>query len=244
MVSQKIINETFDYFNKHVHQHFVVKPSIPILYFGDIDAYRHSKIKIVTVGKNPSDNEFRRKKTDDYSFFRFKKWNPQTRNLVETLNNYFYDEPLKAWFSTFEPILNGFGSTYYNEFPNRAIHTDICSPIATFPTWSNLGSNQDFLFEEGIMIWKKLIDELQPDYILVSIPSELYVRIINEENKELISFDETKNGEARPSYKIYSNSYTLSNGKIAKIIFGQAAQKPFGKISKEQKKYIGTICLR
>jgi hypothetical protein len=36
----------------------VVTPSMPILYFGDFDAYRASDIRVVTVGLNPSLAEF------------------------------------------------------------------------------------------------------------------------------------------------------------------------------------------
>lgn len=36
----------------------VVKPSIPIVWFGNIDKYFSSDLRIVTIGLNPSDNEF------------------------------------------------------------------------------------------------------------------------------------------------------------------------------------------
>lgn len=36
----------------------IVQDSIPILWFGDMEAYCHSKRKIVTVGLNPSLQEF------------------------------------------------------------------------------------------------------------------------------------------------------------------------------------------
>jgi hypothetical protein len=37
----------------------VVRPSAPILYFGDRDAYQDSDIRVITVGVNPSGEEFR-----------------------------------------------------------------------------------------------------------------------------------------------------------------------------------------
>jgi hypothetical protein len=36
----------------------VVEPSMPILYFGDVNPYRQSAVRIVTVGLNPSREEF------------------------------------------------------------------------------------------------------------------------------------------------------------------------------------------
>ena len=113
MISDKLLGRTFDYFDKHYNDDYVVKPSLPILYFGDLVAYEKSPLRVVTVGKNPSDNEFRSNKNDGFSFFRFKNWNPNQKNLQETLNRYFFDAPLHQWFSSFEPILNGLNCSYY-----------------------------------------------------------------------------------------------------------------------------------
>ncbi len=241
MLSQKLIDETFDHFNKHAHRDFVVNPSLPILYFGDLPAYVQSKLKIVTVGKNPSDNEFRRSKADKFSFFRFDKWNPVARNLEETLNNYFYKEPFDKWFSSYEPALNGFNASYYKRQENRAIHTDICSPIATFPTWSKLGANQQLLFEEGFRIWNSLMDELEPDLIIISVPYALYKCIITQPDEVIMTISKTKNGADRADYNILYNKYQLKNGKKADVIFGPAAQMPFGTISADEKIKIGNV---
>ena len=45
-------------FNKKKELDFVVKPSIPIVWFGDMDKYLTSTPRILTVGLNPSDQEF------------------------------------------------------------------------------------------------------------------------------------------------------------------------------------------
>ncbi|MFN6037231.1 MAG: hypothetical protein ACK452_02090, partial [Bacteroidota bacterium] len=158
-----------------------VKPSLPILYFGDLIRYKDSPLKIVTVGKNPSLNEFRIKENENFSFIRFPKWDEKSKNLEEVLNTYFETKPLKKWFSSFEPILNGMNASYYNgNWKNTAIHTDICSPIATNPTWSLINKTEsEVLFKEGNLLWKQLIEELQPDIILVSIPKQLFTSIFN-----------------------------------------------------------------
>ena len=36
----------------------IVRPSIPVLYFGNYERYQRSPLKVITVGKNPSSNEF------------------------------------------------------------------------------------------------------------------------------------------------------------------------------------------
>ena len=244
MISDKLLERTFSYFDKHYNDDYVVKPSLPILYFGDLVAYEKSPLRVVTVGKNPSDNEFRNSKSDNFSFLRFKNWNPNQKNLQETLNRYFFDAPLRQWFSSFEPILNGMNCSYYENQINRAIHTDICSPLVTFPTWSNLGENKERLFNEGFLIWKDLIEEIQPDIMLISVPRELYNKTTDGVDEDLISFNTKKDGSYRLPYKVSTNFYKLRNGKIVKLIYGQAAQKPFDKISKEQKKIIGEKCLK
>ena len=43
-----------EHFQIVANQSFVVQASIPILYFGDCEAYYQSPIKVVTVGLNPS----------------------------------------------------------------------------------------------------------------------------------------------------------------------------------------------
>ena len=115
-----------------------ITPSIPILFFGDMDAYRQSKIRTLTVGLNPSSHEF----PADSPFQRF----PLARGIpasdtdcyLNSLSAYFRAYPYRDWFSAFEPTLNGLGVSYYEGQPSTALHTDICSPVATDPTWSNL----------------------------------------------------------------------------------------------------------
>lgn len=89
MISDKLIKKTFEYFDEFSHDEIVVNPSLPILYFGNLEDYKKSKIKVVTVGKNPSDNEFRLNKNDDFSFVRFPKWDKNQKNLIDSLNSYF-----------------------------------------------------------------------------------------------------------------------------------------------------------
>jgi len=154
----------------------ITSPSIPILYFGDYPAYHKSETKIITVGLNPSHREF----PIEDRFLRFRKAEKVSKSsnlthleiqlFLDSLNDYYKDEPYK-WFGCFEPMLNGLNSSYYdNEYPNRVLHTDICSPLATDITWSKLNDRaQARLSYDGNKIWHSLVDFLAPDFILISV---------------------------------------------------------------------------
>lgn len=117
-----------------------VTPSIPILFFGDLHAYLSSTVRVLTVGLNPSLREF----PADSPLQRFPLAEGVTvgepDRYLDTLSAYFQTDPYWGWFSAFEPLLNGLEASYYNGRPSTALHTDICSPVATDPTWSSLGS--------------------------------------------------------------------------------------------------------
>jgi hypothetical protein len=139
-------------------QPFLVKPSIPILFFGDSNRYFSSQLKVITLGLNPSRIEF----PESDRFLRFdsaRRVYPRILSgdcydeYLQTLNGYFYDppnHPYKPWFNSFEPMLRGLDCSYYGNASNTALHTDLCSPLATDPTWSNLSEQATTrLFECG-----------------------------------------------------------------------------------------------
>ncbi|MEJ6776481.1 MAG: hypothetical protein QNK85_04060 [Crocinitomicaceae bacterium] len=242
MLSLDLVAKTLKHYHAFISEKIVVSPSLPILYFGDLSRYGRSELKIVTVGKNPSNNEFKLSKNDSYSFVRFQKWRSREENLIETLNAYFKTIPLKNWFSSFEPILNGLDSSYYGgKKPNIAIHTDICSPLATWPTWSKLTDQEKSrLFKDGHQIWLQLIEELQPDIMLISIPHALFSSVVSSNGESLLTFNQKKDGSPRSKpYEVTVHNYVLRSGKTVKVVFGQAANKPFDTISTEQKHEIG-----
>ena len=98
MIFDHLLNSTIEH-HQLSNQNFIVKPSLPILYFGDLNEYFNSEIKIVTVALNPSDMEFKRYKSDkNYSFYRFPLWDPKKNNLIEALNIYYHkDKNTSAW---------------------------------------------------------------------------------------------------------------------------------------------------
>lgn len=156
------------------------------------------------------------------------------QDYAAALNSYFECEPYKSWFGSYEAILNGIDASYYSSSnkTNRAIHTDICSPIATNPTWSNLPQKtQKELFKEGFNLWSELINILQPNIILVSIAQTWLPKDDFTNKREFRMYDKKsdKNKTKRISpYIVYQYDYLLEN---TKVFFGQAAQKPFGTLS-------------
>ena len=213
---------------------------MPIKWFGDRKAYQESETKIITVGLNPSDKEFREKDGDPYtSQLRFPDYiNGNNASLEKALNSYFKKNPYRRWFNGgFEYILNGMDASYYSgKGTNRALHTDICSPWATDPTWMKLSSSvKKGLLAEGFPIWKQLVNELSPDVILFSIPQE-YVKLLKVDPlNELCRITTTKSGDQRNKPVIIQKG--MYGNSIA--IFGRTRNLPFGSLGKEQKKKLG-----
>lgn len=275
-----LINLCWNHYNKVKNNKFVVNPSIPILWFGDLEAYFDSDIKIVTVGSNPSDLEFalenRRKKDLDKNLLpitpSFKRFigaesifeklhlsydESKTYSLI--LNNYFKNKEHYDWFSCFEPVLNGLSASYYksgvyrqkdefyrvNSYNNIAIHTDIYSPIATNPTWSNLKNNK-VIFREGTDLWVSLIEILKPDIILMGYKPSDFEKIVNKLSLKKVTSDEDvfrrfitcKDG--REKKNTYSDLYKYSNENIdAIVIYGTKSSRPFDRIEKSDRFLLG-----
>jgi len=124
-----LIEECWRIYKNFEKEDFLVKPSIPILFFGDYDKYFRSEIKVITVGLNPSKREF----PSDEPFLRFPNLKDIYQELLAgkhyeeylwALSNYFRNKPYKGWFNSFEALLNGLGCSYYNKGGNTALHTD------------------------------------------------------------------------------------------------------------------------
>lgn len=243
-----LLEKALEHYRQFENEEYIVSPALPIVYFGNLQAYLESKIKIVTVGKNPSDIEFRLKEDFYYSFVRFLDWE-QEQKLKNTLNCYFEHNPYRSWFdSSYEPILKGIAASYYskNNQPNRAIHTDICSPLATKPRWSKLTEEQKSrLFKIGFELWKELISILEPDVLLISVASDCLYDLKIGKEINFKSFDELKNGNKRKHpYLVKQYEYNLDNGKIIKVFFGEASQIPFGTLAHCHKHLLGQEVLQ
>lgn len=101
---------------------YVIYPSIPIVWFGNINEYFKSPVKIVTVGLNPSNHEFSNDGTPPYKVeTRFKDAEEFEKNreitdfaninenslynLIKAYNNYFKYKLYPDYFSAFERVL-------------------------------------------------------------------------------------------------------------------------------------------
>lgn len=204
----------------------------PIHWFGDRTAYEASILRIVTVGLNPSDREFRPDdQTEVTSTFRFPDYVGTEESLILAYNNYFNHNPYNSWFKGgFGSVLKSFDASFYSGFTNTAIHTDICSPWATIPTWSKLDNRiRDELEMEGHSLWKDLIAELKPDVILFSSsPNHEYKIDFPAVDIEWESIDV---GAKRPL--LIKRFYI--NGKVTQVYFQVQGRKPFLQTSREQK---------
>lgn len=232
------------------HNH-VVKNSIPIPFFGDIEEYFRSDIKVVTAALNPSDIEF----PDDIARFNIEQSLGGPLGLENSLKNYFRFNPYTRWFKSFEPVLNGLGASYgakmlSNEMGlcsySTALHLDVCSPIATRPTWSKLSKKQkETLTDCGKSIFEKVVCNLKPDVIIASVSWSH----LSDWNKEfsaginwpiLVEYDTNKHGEAiKLPIKVQSKVIALDNDHEFLFVNGSAANTPFGHFSNLRKKEVG-----
>ncbi len=149
---------------------YVVKPSIPVVWFGNMTKYEKSSKKIVTIGINPSLNEFDQPR---FSIVDLKDDNA-IEEIKKTLNSYFEYNPYK-WFANFEKVLKQFDASYY-EGKNRtniAVHIDIYSAIATDPTWGKLSKLERNNIQRTDL-FKKLFDLLNPDIIIFSVNRDVF----------------------------------------------------------------------
>ena len=157
-------------FDRAAGRTWCVTPAVPILFFGDLDAYQASTLRVLTVGLNPSLHEF----PADQPFRRFPliegNRNPELSRYLAAMSAYFRTDPYREWFNAFEPLLNGLGAGYYEGGASTALHTDICSPVATSPTWSGLDkADQEFLETDGGPLWRMLLETLQPQIVALSV---------------------------------------------------------------------------
>ena len=218
----------------------IIQGIVPIHWFGDRRAYTNSNCKIITVGLNPSDKEFRERDKQTFStslrFSCYKEENQRT--LTKALNAYFETNPYK-WFDAFEHVLNGMGASYYDKdkYPLRALHTDICSPWATDPTWSKLPKDiKKALYADGHPQWVRLIKKLQPDIIIASVAKSYIVDLgIEDTETEFCRFEYTKDGSKRKRPLII-RQYEY-NG--IPFINGLTHNTPFGSLSNDFKYTLG-----
>jgi hypothetical protein len=216
----------------------LVRPSMPILFFGDLAAYLSSPIRIITVGLNPSGREF----PAGRPWLRFPTMEgfdavtrrPETSAYLSSLSGYFKNAPYRSWFESLEPVLNGFGSSFYRGGAGVALHTDLCSPLPTSPTWSRLSAEvASSLSADGTVLWRVLADTLAPDLVVVSLARRHRDRIVQGGQ-----WEEAYRLERRRPY-VAELAVTRLWSREVPVLFGPAAQLPFGTLAKADKRELG-----
>ncbi len=220
-------------------------PSVPVLFFGNLVAYRRSPIRVVTVGLNPSHAEL----PVDRPWNRFPACEPLAQldqlgtaekdAYLDCLSAYFDEEPYTRWFDGgFEPILSGFDASYHRRAANTVLHTDIASPLATNETWSKLDGTVRARHKTGAEIWRRLMEILAPDVALVSV-SPRYLSAIEGLSTAVDEWEELTRVERTNPYVVRQRTARLGPGKLALVVFGRCVNLPFGSVSKDDRRRIG-----
>ena len=223
-----------------------VTPAVPILFFGDVDAYFGSRLRVLTVGLNPSSREF---PTDD-PFQRFPLAEGIDRadldQYLDALSAYFRADPYAGWFGAWEPLLNGAGTSYYPGAASTALHTDICSPVATEPTWSRLdGGDRRALMDDGVPLWHELLVLLRPNLVLISVARRHLERISFETPSRrwepIHTFNNKIGGAPRKRPYRAEARWHVVGDDVSLFVFCPASQTPLGSISVDQRRELGAV---
>lgn len=213
-------------------------------------AYTASPIKVVTAALNPSDVEFR---SLNGPRFDISSGLAGATGLETTLSQYFKVNPYSKWFRSFEPVLNGIGASYggkmtNTEYSSIALHLDICTPLATSPTWSRLDQKmREKLTYEGRQIFQALIKALRPDIIIGSVGT-VHIKPLEElfadggSWEEVANFSTTQSGAPlRAALRVSKREMRLIDNHQPIFVNGSAANTPFGRFSTERKREVGSI---
>ena len=222
-----------------------VTPAVPILFFGDVEAYVVSPLRVVTVGLNPSLSEFPR----DDPFRRFPLAATTHRGgperYLDALSAYFRADPYRRWFGHFEALLNGMGASYYDGEASTVLHTDICSPVATDPTWSRLrATDRAALAAGGVGLWHELLKVLRPHVVVLSVGKSHLGRIKFDALgswEPIHRIEHTADGTSRKKPYEAAGCWFDIDGEPSLFVFCPASQTPLGSISYNQRHQLGSI---
>ena len=203
-------------------------------------------MRVLTVGLNPSLQEFPK----DSPFRRF----PLAENVTAdqpgvylgALCAYFRTDacPYSRWFGAYEPLLNGLQTSYYGGQPSTALHTDICSPVATDPTWRRLGRDARRALEhDGVPLWHDLLNVLNPQVVAISVAGRHLQQVAFRPLSNWMdahAFDETGDGVPRAQpVQVWTRWYEVG-GESSLFVFMRAAQTPLGFLGDRQKREAGS----
>lgn len=251
----EIIDEYWEDYQNKKNLSGVIKDSIPIIWFGDINKYFTSNIRTITVGLNPSKYEFinknviieslRFKNTDNFKNNKDLD-NEQKDILIDSYNNYFKYNPYETWFKwnddNIMKFMNteggydvGYNAKYDNEnHINTAIHIDCISAIATDPTISGLKSEHENTYNKlpNIELFIKFFDFLEPDVVLFSTSYDIFRKFMNTYTKTDKLKPILSDSKNYPKEKGYLNAFIV---KDKLIIHGRNGRKMFAMFADKHK---------
>lgn len=222
------------------HPDVVTHKSRPIAWFGDTAAYATSPLRVMTSGLNPSQVEFPTEDPDR----RFPAASGVTapdQRYLSSLNAYFHTDPYWKWFNTYRAILDGLDASFDGRTgTSTALHTDLCSPVPTSPTWSRLpGAVQHALAGPGVALWHDLVRALRPHVVLLSVARRHLDKIaldpLERDWSVLHAIDQRK-----APYLVLARRYD-ADGHPVLVVWGRAANTPFGSISYRARHEIGAL---
>lgn len=235
---------------------YVVPNSIPILWFGDLNAYRRSDLRVVTVGLNPSNIEFlsKRGSTNYDVIHRF----PKAASLVrksrlssadiqiyeDSMNNYFINnlngKPTwyRTWFSNNEAALHGLDASYFDsvKYKRIAIHIDLQTPVAT-NKWSCLTNNQKQVLQNNVgYSFSQLLNHLDPHVIITSMNRDYIKKNFTDNNnipceEKNAPFNYQKKNAKGRTYA-YIRAFHLISGRY--LLWGNNGNTPFARLNQSQ----------
>lgn len=223
--------------------------AMPVLFFGDVDACMRSPLRIITVGLSPSQSEFPdnpEKFPGQDRFWRFREAQGITslaspagcKRYIKALSGYFSNAPY-GWFDTYKGLLDGMDASFHTGAASTALHTDLCSPVATNPTWSGLSNeSKAMLLAPGRDLWHDLVRVLRPQVMLVSVAREHLDHIHFKTDGD---WAELYQVEQKKPYIVKYKRMSLDDGAPTLAVFGTAAQTPFGTVSQQDKFRIGGL---
>lgn len=127
------------------------------------------------------------------------------------------------------------------------LHTDICSPIATDPTWSRLSDSDRAALEvHGPALWYGLVEELNPHIVVLSVAQRYLSHIVFDPLsrwKSMHRFERKESGALRSRpYEVRARWYDIGGGPTL-FVFCPAGRTPLT-ISTNQKRELGAMSVQ
>lgn len=231
--AQQVWREAYAQFPEHV-----VPQSCAAPWFGDSAAYALSPLRVVTAGLNPSGIEFPAE-APRLRFPNAREGDPAS--LTVACDGYFRAAPYWQWFQAFEPALQGLGSSF-RDGRSIALHTDLCSPVPTAPTWSELPTVVQWrLRSSGLPLWLTTLEALAPHVVLISTAiGPLRGLPFWEADRQRLVVELTKGKQPVR----WSAQWVQIADRATLVIAARAAQKPLGYLKEDEKVEAGRAVLR